>query len=46
VYAAAVTVDGVIEPDVRSVVVSDDEARRRLYEDYELRLRWFTDPFD
>src|SRR6185369_5587809 len=46
VYAAAIAVDGVIEADVGTVVVRDDVARRCLFKDFELRLRWFTNPFD
>jgi len=46
VDAATIAVDGVVEADVGTVVVSDDVARRRLFKDFELRLRWFTNPFD
>jgi hypothetical protein len=46
VYAATIAVDGVIETDVGTVVMSDDVARRRLFKDFELRLWWFTNPFD
>ena len=45
VYTTAITVDCVIETDVRAVVVSDDVARGRLFKDFELRFWWFTNPF-
>jgi hypothetical protein len=46
VYTAAITVDRVVEPDVRTVVVGDDVARRCLFEDFEFRFWWFPDPFN
>jgi hypothetical protein len=46
VYAAAIAIDGVVEPDVRAVVVRDDVARLSLFKHFERRLRRLANPLN
>jgi hypothetical protein len=46
VNAAAVTVDCVIETDVRTIVVSDDVARLSLFKHFERCLGRLANPLD
>jgi hypothetical protein len=46
VNAAAITVDGVIESDVRTIVVSDDVTSLCLFKHFELGFRRFAYPLD
>lgn len=46
VRAAAIAVDGVIEANVRAVVVRDNLARLRLFEDSDFRFGRLANPFD
>jgi hypothetical protein len=44
--AAAITVDGIVEADVGTIVMGNDIARFSFFEDLEFRFGWLTQPFD
>ena len=46
VNTSAITIDGIIEGDVRTIVAADDGARFCLFENFDFRRRRFADPFD
>src|SRR3982751_463868 len=46
VNTTSITIDGMVEADVGTVVVSDDRAGGRLFKDFELVLRRLTKPFN
>src|SRR5438876_7012083 len=46
VNTSAITIDGIIEGNVRTIVAADDCARFCLFENFDFRGRRLADPFD